>query len=108
VIPANNASGVGLAAKISATFSEAMRDSSINTNTLKLFEAGTTTPIPATVTYSATTKRAILDPNANLRLGTRYKAVVTTGVKDRAGNRLDQDPTLSGNQPKAWFFIVKN
>jgi subtilisin-like proprotein convertase family protein len=108
VSPANNATRVGLAANVSATFSEAMRDSSINTNTFKLFKAGTTTPIGAKVTYGAAKKKAILNPNANLRLGAKYKAVVTTKAKDKAGNRLDQKPGVTGNQPKEWFFTVKN
>jgi subtilisin-like proprotein convertase family protein len=108
VRPANNATGVGLAANVSATFSEAMRATSINTNTVKLFKAGTTTAIGAVVSYDATAKKATLNPNNNLRRGTKYKAVVTTGTKDVAGNQLDQNPTLSGNQPKKWFFTVKN
>jgi hypothetical protein len=37
---------------------------------------------------------------ANLRLGTSYKAVVTTGATDLAGNRLVQQ--------KAWTFKTKN
>jgi hypothetical protein len=32
---------------------------------------------------------------------------VTTGVKDLAGNALDQNPTTAGNQPKPWFFTVQ-
>ncbi len=107
VSPANNATGVGLAANVKATFSEAMRAGSINTNTFKLYKAGTTTAIGATVSYDAANKRAILNPNNNLRLGTKYKAVVTTGARDLAGNRLDQAPTLSGNQPKVWFFTTR-
>jgi hypothetical protein len=107
VSPANNATGVGPAANVSATFSEAMRATSINTNTVKLFRAGTTTPIAATVTYGAATKRAILNPNNNLRPGTKYKVVVTTGARDLAGNQLDQRPAVAGNQPKVWFFTTK-
>ena len=53
--------------------------------------AGTTTVIGAVVSYDATAKKATLNPNANLRLGTKYKAVVTTGAKDLAGNQLDQN-----------------
>ncbi len=56
--------------------------------------------IPATVIYGAVTKRATLNPNVNLRIMTRYKAVVTTRGNYRVDNRLGQDPVLSGNQPK--------
>jgi hypothetical protein len=106
VIPANNATGVGLVANVIATFSEAMRATSINT--VKLFKAGTTTPIQAAVSYDAVATKVVLDPNNDLRRGTKYKAVVTTGTKHVAGNQVDQNPTLSGNQPKKWFFTVKH
>jgi hypothetical protein len=106
--PAAGATGIGPGVNVKATFSEAMRATSINTNTVKLFRAGTTTPIEAVVSYDTQTKTATLNPNANLRLGTKYKAVVTTGARDLAGNRLDQNRSLSGLQQKAWFFTVRN
>ena len=107
VVPAENATGIGPGANVSTIFSEAMRAGSINTNTVKIFRAGTTTPIGAVVSYDASTKKATLNPNANLQRGTRYKAVVTTGAKDLAGNRLDQNAALSGLQQKVWFFTVR-
>ncbi len=88
--------------------SEEMAPSSINVNTFDLFEVGSATAIGVAVSYDAATKRATLNPNANLKLGTRYKAVVTTATRDLAGNGLDQDPTVAGNQSKAWFFTVRN
>jgi subtilisin-like proprotein convertase family protein len=110
VSPANNATGVGLAANVSATFSEEMSPTSINTNTVKLFRAGATNAIGATVSYDAASKKkmATLNPNNNLQRGTKYKAVVTTGATDLAGNRLDQNPSVSGNQQKQWFFTTMN
>jgi len=106
--PAAGATGIGPGVNVKATFSEAMKATSINTNTVKLFRAGTTTPIEAVVSYDTQTKTATLNPNANLRLGTKYKAVVTTGTRDLVGNRLDQNRSLSGLQQKAWFFTVRN
>jgi hypothetical protein len=41
-----------------------------------------------------------------LARGTKYKAVITTGAKDVAGNPLDQSPTTAGLQMKAWSFAV--
>jgi hypothetical protein len=75
---------------------------SINETTFKLMKAGTTTAIKAAVTYGLAAKTATLNPEGNLRLGTKYKAVVTTGAKDLAGNRLDQNTSLSGLQQKSW------
>jgi N-acetylglucosamine-6-sulfatase len=104
--PAANATGVAPSANIIATFSEAMMASSVNGTTFKLFKKGTTTKIGASVSYDAATKKATLNPTNNLRLGTIYKAVVTTGAKDEAGNPLDQISTTTGLQQKTWFFTV--
>ena len=41
----------------------------------------------------------ILNPTGNLRLGATYRAVVTTGVKDLAGNRMAAN--------KVWYFTVR-
>jgi Bacterial Ig-like domain len=106
VIPAENATGIAPGSNISAYFSEAMQGGTINANTVKIFKNGTTTALPAAVSYDAVAKRAVLNPNANLQRGTTYRVVVTTGAKDLAGNLLDQNPTLSGNQPKTWVFTV--
>jgi Bacterial Ig-like domain len=83
-----------------------MMASSINGTTLKLFKKGSTTKIGAAVSHDGTTKKATLDPTNNLRLGTTYKAVVTTGAKDLAGLQLDQNTTTAGSQQKVWSFTV--
>ena len=106
--PAANATGVAPSANVTATFSEAMMSSSINGTTFKLFKKGSTTKIGAAVSYDTSTRTAKLDPTNNLRLGTTYKAVVTTGAKDMASNQLDQNTTTSGLQQKAWTFTVRN
>jgi hypothetical protein len=93
-------------ANVTATFSEAMKASTINTTTFNLKRSGTTTNLSATVTYDATAKKATLNPSANLVSGATYVATVTTGAKDLAGNSLDQNPTTAGNQPKTWTFKV--
>ena len=105
--PAANATGVAPGVNVTATFSEAMMPSSINGTTFKLMKAGTTTAIRAVVSYNATAKKATLNPNANLQLGTKYQAMVSTGAKDAAGNPLDQDPATQGSQPKQWVFTVR-
>lgn len=107
VVPAENATGVAPTANVLAVFSEPMRATSVIAN-VKLFKVGSTTALPATVTYDATARRATLNPNANLQLGAKYKTVVSTGTRDTAGNQLDQDPSVTGNQPKVWFFTIRN
>jgi subtilisin family serine protease len=114
--PANGATRITPGANVTATFTEAMDarttdgdPSTINTTTFKLMKAGTTNLIEALVSYNATAKKAILNPNANLQLGTKYKAVVTTGAQDLAGNRLDQDQDPSnGLKQKVWTFTIRN
>jgi subtilisin family serine protease len=108
-VPKATAKGVAPGANITATFSEAMDASTINGSTFKLMKAGTTNQILAVVTYDPNTNKGILNPNANLKLGTKYKAAVTTGAKDLAGNQLDQDQDPSnGLQQKGWSFTIKN
>ena len=110
-VPKATAKGVAPGANITATFSEDMDAGTINGTTFKLFKAGTTNLIPAVVTYDPTAKKATLNPFGNsttlLSKGTKYKAAVTTGAKDLAGNQLDQDQDPSnGLQQKKWLFTT--
>ena len=115
--PANGATGIAPEVNVTATFSEAMDavttdgdPSTITSTTFKLVRLntdGTTTRVTAAVSYDAATKKATLDPSSNLSLGRTYKATVTTGAQDLAGNALDQNSTQAGNQPKNWRFTVR-
>jgi len=112
-VPKATATGVARGVNITATFSEDMDAGTVNGTTFKLFKAGTTNLIPAVVTYDPTAKKATLNPFGNsttlLSKGTKYKAAVTTGAKDLAGNQLDQDQDPSnGLQQKGWSFTIKN
>jgi hypothetical protein len=72
-----------------------MNGGTINGKTFKLLEKRSATKIAATVSYNADT--ATLVPTNPLWRGVTYKAIVTTGATDVAGNSLDQSPT-SGSQ----------
>jgi subtilisin-like proprotein convertase family protein len=106
--PQAGATGVAPTANVKSTFSEDMQASTIGGATFELFKKGSTNRLSAKVAYDAKAHRAILDPTNPLRRGATYKAVVTTGAKDLAGNPLDQNPSLSGLQQKAWSFKVRN
>jgi glucose/arabinose dehydrogenase len=96
--PAPGASGVAVGVSPTATFSEAMNASTITSSTFTLVQQGQSTPLPATVTYSAGSLTATLDPSANLAAGTTYTATVkggSSGVKDVAGNPLASDASWS-------------
>jgi hypothetical protein len=83
---------------VTITFSEDMMAKTVNDTTFKLFKQGSTTKIPATVSYDASTYTATLDPTNNLQSGVTYKAVVTTGTKDLEGNSLEWHK---------WSFVVR-
>jgi hypothetical protein len=51
---------------------------------------------------------AKLDSSGSLRSGVTYKAIVSTGAKDVAGNPLDQNSSTTGSQQKVWLFAVSN
>ena len=105
--------GIGRGTNVSATFSEKMDPATITKSTFKLFKVtsgGTTQVTNVTVTSSPGGLRATLNPFGTsttlLAAGTRYKAVVTTGAEDLAGNRLDQNPSTAGDQQKTWTFTT--
>ena len=92
--PADLAPSIAINTNITATFSEAMNPSTINSTTFTLKQG--TTPVTGTVTYVGNT--AIFHPNINLTGGLTYTATITTGAKDLAGNALAA--------PKTWSFIT--
>jgi hypothetical protein len=112
--PTANATGVAPSANLTATFSEKMMASSINTQTFKLFKVnldGTQTQITnVTVALSTDGLKATLDPFGTstilLEKRIKYMGVVTTEARDVAGNQLDQNTTTAGLQQKAWSFTV--
>ena len=99
---------------ITATFSEQMDKASVEaidpttqqSVNVKLFNSGK--QVAATVSCDADPcNKVTLTPNRSLKANTKYRAIVTTGVEDLAGNRLDQDPATTGNQRKNWTFTTK-
>jgi Bacterial Ig-like domain len=109
--------GVARNTNLTATFSEKMARTSITKSTFKLFKCPSTTSTSCTtqitnVTVSLSTDglKATLNPfgtsSTLLLANTKYKAVVTTGAKDLAGNALDQNSTTTGPQQKEWTFTT--
>ncbi len=93
--PVSGATGVSGTANITATFSEAMSAASISSASFDLRGPGGTL-VPAAVTYSATNRRATLNPTPTLTALTTYTVTVHGGasaatVKDAAGNALAAD-----------------
>jgi len=88
-IPVNLASNVSIGGNITATFSEAMKPTTINDTTFTLTQGAT--PILAVVTYAGNT--ATLNPNSDLAISTTYTATITTGAQDLAENPLAAEKT---------------
>ncbi len=84
--PAAAATGVATNIAISATFSEAMNNSTLTTSTFTVIAAGSATPISGAVSVGGNS--VTLAPAVNLAHGTQYTATITTGVRDSAGNAL--------------------
>ncbi len=124
--PANKATGIARNTNLTATFSEKMDRSTLlsdptkqtsTSSTVKLFKVnpdGTTKRVSATVSCEALApdpcQEIVLNPfgtsSTRLAASTKYKALVTTGAKDLAGNALDQNSTKDGNQKKVWTFTT--
>jgi len=98
--PANGATGVSGTANVTATFSEAMTATTINTGTFLLRDASNNL-VTAAVSYNATSRVATLNPAPTLLGGATYTATIVggaAGVKDSAGNALAVD--------KVWSFTI--
>jgi hypothetical protein len=89
--PADGATGVRLDRAITATFSEAMNPSTINTSTFIVMQG--TTPVVGSVSYADGT--ATFTPADSLAPLTTYTVTIGTGAKDLAGNALTADISWS-------------
>jgi hypothetical protein len=98
--PTNNATGVARSTDLTAAYSEAVNPSTVTTSTFTLVKDWSTTRISGGVGLSPDGKTATFNPHGssttNLARCTKYKAAVTTGVKDVAGNPLAAK--------KVWYF----
>jgi hypothetical protein len=93
--PGNAATGVALNSPVSATFSEAMTNATLNTASFTLTTSGGA-PVAGMVNVSGNT--ATFAPSAPLAASTLYTAAITTAASDAAGNALAAGFT--------WFFTT--
>jgi len=91
VSPASGATNVSVGTNLTATFSEAMNASTLNTGTFLLMKGSAS--VAGSVTYSGNT--ATFNPNVNLDVNSTYTATVTTGARDLDGNGLSGNYTWS-------------
>ena len=106
-VPVRGAKAVSVNANVSGVFSEPVRRASLTRTTVKLMRKGTVTALPARLSYDAGRRRVTLDPTSALRRHTTYRMVLTTWVRDLAGNRLDQAAGTAGRQRASWTFTTR-
>jgi N-acetylneuraminic acid mutarotase len=90
--PESNAVDVSVNTTVTATFSEEIDPSTINTSSFRLVD-GTGNPIVGSVTYLD--KIAYFTPYGDLDYSMPYSATITTAVKDLSGNSMGVDYTWS-------------
>ena len=90
--PADGATGVDVATQPNATFSEDVDPASVTATSFTVTAAGSSTPVSATVSYSAPFRTAILTPASPLAAGTTYTGQVS-GVRDTTGNAMTSAST---------------
>jgi len=100
VSPPNWSISINSGISVTATFSEAMNASTINSATFQLRNILSNALVPATVTYNAATRTATLYPNSVLNSLLYYVNIDggSTGVKDLAGIPMTND--------YSWYFIM--
>jgi hypothetical protein len=85
--PANNASGVPINRKITATFSQAMVPSTITTSTFTV-TGPAATPVAGAITYDTINNIATFAPASNLASNTLFTATITTRVTNLSGTAM--------------------
>ena len=79
----------GLGTPVRAVFSERIATATVDSTTLRVEDLDGPTPVAGTIAVDDTS--ATFSPADALTSGRTYRATLTTGVTDRAGNALEQD-----------------
>lgn len=87
-VPADAATDVPVNFKAAAAFSEALDPATINATTFTV-TGPSGIPTAGTVTYDAKNSIATFTPAENIATDATYTAIISTGIKDLAGNSPD-------------------
>ena len=100
VVSVTPGNGACLQTEVTATFSENMDPTTINTTTFTLQLTGPPlgAAVAGAVAYDVPTRVATFTPAASLAASTSYTATVTTGAKDVTGNAMAANRT--------WTFVT--
>lgn len=91
--PTAGQTGVGTGSVVRARFSEPVVG--VSGTTFQLRSSATGMLVSARVAYDAAGNEGVLTPSSPLATGTTYEVTLTSGITDRAGNRLE---------PTGWRF----
>ncbi|MGI5838864.1 MAG: Ig-like domain-containing protein [bacterium] len=87
--PADGATKVPVEKEITFKFSRAMKSSTIDDDNIYLKEAGSSAKVAADVDYSSSTRTVTVDPDNNLKYGTKYYLYITDDVEDADGYAVE-------------------
>lgn len=113
--PQNAATGVDREVTIGIGFKEAVDPSTVSGSSVRLYldnnsdgavDGGDTLVTGTSVEYAADQGTAFLSPNTLLAATGAYVILVTSGIKDLAGNAFDSDPATGGNQNRVITFTT--
>ncbi len=93
--PADAEKNVALNAKVVATFSEDMDETTFTDLSFTVIDADRNEPLVGTVTYDAGTQTASFTPSINFTISTKHTATLTTTVKSALGTSLAADEVWS-------------
>ncbi|MBI3545686.1 MAG: Ig-like domain-containing protein [Gammaproteobacteria bacterium] len=101
--PVDDSSGINTNVRVTATFSEAVDPTFMNTGYFRLIDGEDPVTklahyVPGTVSFDASNHIVTFTPSAPLASGQRYTATIVTGIKDLAGNQITKD--------FAWCFVI--
>lgn len=93
VVPAANATAVAVGTTVVWTFSEALQLTSVTTGNFLVVADVSGAGIAGSLSLNAARTIVTFTPNSALSAATAYRAIVTTGVKDLAGNSIANSST---------------
>lgn len=105
--PAANAVDVYASLPVTATFSEGIMSSTLNSTSFRLVEKGSGEPVPSQITYDSSAMTASIRPDRDLDYSTDYTVAVSNTITDLAGNPLDRSHTwdFTTAPPPKFYYL---
>jgi phi13 family phage major tail protein len=85
-VPANAATAVVVSSTVVLTFSEAMALSTLNTGNISMYNDTTGNGVAVNLSVNAARTIVTITPTANLTAATKFRVVMSAGLKDAGGN----------------------